>query len=120
MLAAHSTCVSPNSTSTEPSACFAKRRVKLTRRSSSAARPLGLAICFPNLFYGPREARRPCKRRKPGSRRFLLLAKPPQGSGRGVVTCGARPRDGPLGQLEERLVQRHSRRTDFAGDLRVL
>ena len=27
----HSTCVSPNSTSTEPSACFVNRRVKLTR-----------------------------------------------------------------------------------------
>ena len=35
------TCVSPNSTSTEPAACFVKRRVKRTLRSSSGTRPLG-------------------------------------------------------------------------------
>ena len=38
-LAAHSTRVSPNSTSTEPAGCFWKPRVILTGRSSSSCRP---------------------------------------------------------------------------------
>ncbi len=43
-LAVQSTCVSPNWMSTEPSACLVKRRVKLTGRSSSGLRPLGLLM----------------------------------------------------------------------------
>ena len=38
-LAAHSTFVSPNSTSTEPAGCFWKPRVIVTGRSSSSALP---------------------------------------------------------------------------------
>ena len=41
-LAAQSTCVSPNFTKQEPSACFSTPRSRLTRRSSSAARFEGL------------------------------------------------------------------------------
>ena len=64
-LAVHSTWVSPNSTSTTPSACRAWRRVKLTCRSSSLARPEGR--CMRRLSSAsaappPRYCRRRCQR----------------------------------------------------------
>ena len=48
-LTVHSTRVSPISTSTEPSACLVKPRVKRSGRNSSARRPPDLGIMMPQL-----------------------------------------------------------------------
>src|SRR5580658_1136982 len=93
-LAVHSTCVSPNSTSTEPSACLAWRRSKLTRRSSSGARPEGLAI-------------------------GALLSQPAQRRRRGIVAAGAGALHRALAEREQLLAQ-YPGGAEGTGDLAIL
>src|ERR1700733_2613750 len=91
-LAVHSTCVSPNSTSTEPSACLVWRREKRTGRSSSAARPEGL---------------------------LTSVSQPAQRGCGGIVAAAAGALDRALAELHELLAQR-SCSCHLACDLLVL
>src|SRR5262252_9064598 len=92
-LAVQSTWVSPNSTSTEPSACLVGRRAKRTCRSSSGARPEGLLT--------------------------PLVPEPAQRRGRGVVARAAGGLDRALTEREQ-LVAQPPGGCQLAGDLLVL
>src|ERR1700722_8102674 len=93
-LAVQSTRVSPNSTSTEPSAWSVKRRVKRTARSESMARLLWRKGRF-----------------KPS-----LLVEKAQGADRRVVAGGASIEQRLVGEGLQRILKRQSERDESAGD----
>src|SRR5579859_7118424 len=72
-LAAHSTRVPPNSTSTEPSAWSSQPRVSFTGRSWVAERPSGRAMPV-RLARPPRQRETDSERQGPGRGQIELLA----------------------------------------------
>src|SRR6185436_17817316 len=83
MDAVQSTRVSPNSISTEPSACRVKRRVMHTGRSSSGARPLGLAFMDGESTRASAERRgglygAPAQGFEPGSQLLIVFLEEPR------------------------------------------
>src|SRR3954454_12334276 len=92
-LAAHSTRVRPNSTSTEPSAWSSQLRLMVTGRSWSAARPSGRVTHRRVMARGSATSRRGCRRPPAGTPQRLRApgAAPGRGATRRVAMSSPSP-----------------------------